>query len=47
MKYTRPEMEYIRFEDVDILTESNELPIMHVDLEEPESFSEPADPSGD
>lgn len=27
MKYTRPELEWIRFENADILTESNEVPI--------------------
>ncbi len=28
MKYTRPELEWIRFENGDILTESSELPII-------------------
>ena len=28
MPYKKPELEYIRFENTDILTESNELPII-------------------
>ena len=37
MKYARPEMEWIRFENGDILTESTEMPIIPAGTgEEPE-----------
>lgn len=32
MRYTRPELEWIRFESGDILTESSELPIIPAEL---------------
>lgn len=32
MKYTRPELEWIRFENRDILTESSELPIIPAEM---------------
>ena len=42
MKYVRPEMDYVRFENNDILTDSNELPIIPAEVgEEPASFDEP------
>ncbi len=42
MKYTRPELEWIRFENGDILTESNELPITPAELgDEAEALEEP------
>ena len=48
MKYTRPELEHIRFENVDILTDSDELPIIPAGEElEPDSFDEPAGPEGE
>ncbi len=44
MRYTRPELEWIRFENGDILTESSELPIIPAELgEETESLT----PGGD
>ncbi len=44
MRYTRPELEWIRFENGDILTESSELPIDPAKLgEETESLT----PDGD
>ena len=43
MKYTRPELDDVRFENVDILTDSDELPIIPAEFEEPEGFEEPAD----
>ena len=51
MKYVRPELDFVRFDKVDILTDSDELPIIPAgeDLE-PESFDEPGDfidPAGD
>ena len=48
MKYMRPKLEWIRFENGDILTESNELPIIPAEEEPiPESFDEPKEPTGD
>ncbi len=38
MKYTQPEMEILRFEEADILTESTELPIMPLDQGEDDKF---------
>jgi hypothetical protein len=39
MKYTRPELDYVRFTNVDILTDSDELPIIPAEAEdELESF---------
>ena len=44
MRYTRPELEWIRFENGDILTESSELPIIPAELgEETEGLT----PDGD
>lgn len=50
MKYTNPKLEVIRFENYDILTDSDELPIIPAEIEEPESFDEPVevvDPTGE
>ena len=39
MKYTRPELDYVRFTNVDILTDSDELPIIPAEAgDELESF---------
>ena len=44
MRYTRPKLEWIRFENGDILTESSELPIIPAELgEETEGLT----PGGD
>ncbi|MBR5095299.1 MAG: hypothetical protein IK095_09395 [Oscillospiraceae bacterium] len=44
MKYTKPETELIRFENSDILTDSDELPIIPAGSgDETESFDEPTD----
>ncbi len=37
MKYMQPEMEILRFDGGDILTESSELPILPLEEEEEES----------
>ena len=48
MKYERPELEWIRFEDRDILTTSNTTPIIPAEVtEEPETFDEPSEPVGE
>lgn len=42
MKYMRPEMEFVRFTNQDILTESNDTPIFPAEIgEEPASFDQP------
>ena len=42
MKYSRPEMEFVRFTNQDILTESNDTPIMPAEIgDEPASFDQP------
>lgn len=42
MKYTRPEVDFVRFENVDILTDSDELPIIPAEVEDDlESFGAP------
>ena len=42
MPYLRPEMEIVRFATCDILTDSNELPIIPAEIEDDlESFDEP------
>ena len=44
MKYTRPELEWIRFENGDILTESNDLPIIPAqEGDEAEEIHEPTE----
>ena len=44
MRYTRPKLEWIRFENGDILTESSKLPIIPAELgEETEGLT----PDGD
>lgn len=40
MKYVRPELELIRFDNRDILTDSNELPILPLEEGGEEDFSE-------
>lgn len=42
MRYVKPELELIRFQNHDILTDSDELPIIPAEVgEEPASFDEP------
>jgi hypothetical protein len=45
MKYLRPELEFVRFANVDILTDSDALPIEteSVIIDEPASFDEVVD----
>lgn len=38
MPYKKPELDYIRFENTDILTDSNELPIIPAAEDEEEDF---------
>ena len=38
MTYTKPELEWIRFENGDILTDSNELPMQPASEEEDDFF---------
>ena len=38
MTYTKPELEWIRFENGDILTDSNELPTIPASEEEDDFF---------
>ena len=38
MKYTRSEMEFIRFENADILTDSDDTPIITGEELEPDNF---------
>ena len=38
MQYRKPELESIRFENTDILTDSNELPIIPAAEDEEEDF---------
>lgn len=40
MKYTKPEMEFVRFTNQDIITGSNETPIFSIG-DEPASFDQP------
>ena len=39
MPYKKPELEYIRFVNIDILTDSNELPFIPAAEDEEEDFA--------